>query len=361
MYRIRSLGPSAPSGLTTFDEDASFQSHFPLSFGIPSSELHDSATPMGPPSTSFRDLSQKRQRNSSPITPLKRRRIQPFPSTGSQRTPASNQISCTSTPLTVPRTREQLDRYYEDVKRDARRICAVEDQLRILRQNGQDIDAEPQSSPEPSESAPMTTKKAMKLLEKILMDNRIIERLEEERKEVDVKKRGPNRSDKDGVVKNSRNKEQTTRAKLRKEIRNVRKRIGYAWSRLKAAGMVTEPEALPVTTASTAKDIMYPRMSSPIVSKAVREEGHDDSSEMADDSDSEPMLPTAGRTIARSAMSPSVPTVPVQGRHSSNNGEVEEEAESTGEIGDADTNANADKGAVEKQAAQENVSFSKSV
>lgn len=303
--------------------------------------FNDSAMSTGPLG------SQKRPYKSSPVTPLKRRRIQPSPSTGSQRTPASAQIlsSYTSTPLTGPRTREQLDRYYEDVKRDASRIHAVKYQLEIIRQDGQDIGAEPESSPEPSESAPMLRKQAVKLLEKILMDNRAIERLEEERKETEVKKRGPTRADTDGVVKRTNNKQQTRRAKIRKEIRNVRKRIGYAWSKLKAAGIVSEPE-------TTAADMAPPRMSSPIISKTVAARRDGDSGTIADESDSEPSLPAAGRTIARSAMSPSAPPVAPGAKDGSH---------PTGDIGDADTDANADRELVEEQAAPEIKSISKSV
>lgn len=310
--------------------------------------FNDSVTPMGPP------RSQKRPRKSSPVTPLKRRRIQPSPSTGSQRTPASTQIlsSHTSTPLTGPRTREQLDRYYEDVKRDASRIRAVKYQLQILHQDGQDIDAEPESSPEPSGSEPIPRKKAVRLLEKILMDNRAIERLEEERKETEVKKRGPTRADTDGVVKHTHSKQQTRRAKLRKEIRNVRKRIGYAWSKLKTAGMVTEPETLTETAASAAVDMASPRMSSPIISKTVTAQRDGDFGAIADESDSEPSLPTAGRTIARSAMSPSAPPVLTR---------AEDGSYPNGNIGDADTDASADRELVEDQAAPEIKSISKSV
>jgi hypothetical protein len=196
----------------------------------------------------------------------------------------------------------------------------------------------------------MPTKQAVKLLEKILMDNRAIERLEEERKEIEVKKRGPARADTDGVVKHTHNKQQTRRAKIRKEIRNVRKRIGYAWSKLKAAGMVTEPETLTETAASTAADMASPRMSSPIISKTVAAQRDGDSGAIADESDSEPSLPTAGRTIARSAMSPSVPPVPTG---------AEDGSHPTGDIGDAGTDASADREHVGKQAVPEIKSISK--
>ena len=225
-------------------------------------------------------------------------------------------------------------------------------QLQILRQDGQDINAEPESSPEPSESAPMPRKQAIRLLEKILRDNRAIEELEEERKETEVKKRGPTRAGTDGVVKHTHSRQQTRRARIRKEIRNVRKRIGYAWSKLKAAGMVTEPETLIETAASTAADMAAPGMSSPIISKTVAAQRDGDFGAIADESDSEPSLPTAGRTIARSAMSPSVPPVPAG---------AEDGSHPTGDIGDADTDASADRKSVEGQAALGIKSISKSV
>lgn len=315
-------------------------------------EPHESATPMGPPSRSLREQTQKRQRNYSPVTPSKRRRVQHFPSTVSQRTPASTQISCASTPLSGPRTRAQLDRYFEDVKRDARRIIAVKNQLDVLRE----LDADPQSSPEPtSGSTPMTTQKAVKLLEKILKDNQLIDDLEEERKEVDPKIRGPKRSDTDGVAKHYRKKQQTGREKLRIDIRKARKRIGYNWGRLKAAGMVTEPEA------STAEDTISSSLLYPVVLGAAKGDGDEDSGAMADDSDSEPMLPT-GKTIARSIMSPSVPldhTAEEENR--GRNDRDEAETEMSGQNGDADTEASKDSEPVEKQAARKNKTLSKSV
>ncbi|GLI81507.1 hypothetical protein PoHVEF18_009888 [Penicillium ochrochloron] len=313
-------------------------------------EPHESATPMGPPSRSLREQTQKRQRNASPVTPSKRRRVQHLPSSVSQRTPASTQISCTSTPLSGPRTRAQLDRYFEDVKRDARRIIAVKKQLDVLLP---EVDADPQSTPEPtSGSTPMTTKKAVKLLEKILKDNQLIEDLEEVRKEVDPKVRGPRRSDTDGVVKHYRKKQQTTREKLRKDIRKARKRIGYNWDRLKEAEMVTEPEA------STAEDTIS---SYPVVLVAAKEDGDEDSGAMADDSDSEPMLPT-GNTIARSIMSPSVPPDHiVEEENRTSNDKDQAETEESSETGEADTEASKVLEPVEKKAARENGSLSKSV
>ncbi|KAJ5910808.1 uncharacterized protein N7473_000111 [Penicillium subrubescens] len=310
-------------------------------------EPQESATPMAPPSRSLREQTQKRQRNSSPVTPSKRRRVQHLPSSVSQRTPASTQISCTSTPLSGPRTRAQLDRYYEDVKRDARRIIAVKNQLDVLLP---EVDTDPQSTPAPtSGSMSMTTKNAVKLLEKILKDNQLIEDLEEVRKEVDPKVRGPRRSDTDGVVKHYRKKQQTTREKLRKDIRKARKRIGYNWDRLKAAQMVTEPEA------STAEDTVSSSISYPVVSVAATEDGDDDSGAMADDSDSEPMLPT-GNTVARSIMSPSfLPDHTVEEENRTSNDKDKAKTKRSGENGDADREASKINEPVEGKAAPESL------
>ncbi|KAJ5369293.1 uncharacterized protein N7496_009053 [Penicillium cataractarum] len=318
---------------------------------------HESATPMAPPSTTLRQQSQKRLLNSSPVTPSKRRRILPFPSTGSLRTPASTKISFTSTPLSTPRTRTELDRYYEDVERDARRILVVKNQLNNLQRG---VDADPQSSPEAtSESTPMTTKKAVKLLEKILKEDQLVKTLEGERRQIEPKTRGPKRSDKGGVVKSSRNKERTRREKLSKDIRNTRKRIGNAWARLKYAQFVTEPDTLAITTTGVFEDAMY-SMSSPIGLVAVQAEAEGDSGEMADNSDSEPMLPT-GRTIARSIMSPSVPPEPLQETENPNIDGDKDDTESPAENRNADTDSNKENVPVEKQMARESVSLSKSV
>ncbi|KAF3392515.1 hypothetical protein F1880_008879 [Penicillium rolfsii] len=316
-------------------------------------EPHESATPMGPPSRSSREQTQKRQRTSSPVTPSKRRRVQYFPSSVSQRTPASTQISCVSTPLSGPRTRAQLDRYFEDVKRDARRIIAVRNRLGVLLP---ELDADPQSSPEPtSGSTSMTTKKAVQLMEKILKDNQLIDDLEEQRKEVNPKTRGPKRSEKDGVAKNYRKNQQTEREKLRKDIRKARKRIGYNWGRLKAAKIVTEPEA------STADDPIPSGMSNPVVLAAAKGYGYEEFGAMADDLNSEPMLPT-GKTIARSIMSSLVPSDnPAKEENRSRNEEDEAETEGNGQNGDADTEASKENEPVEKQVARDNVSHSESV
>jgi hypothetical protein len=229
----------------------------------------------------------------------------------------------------------------------------VQNQLDVLLPQ---VDVEPESKPEPtSESTPMTTKKAVKLLEKILKDNQLIEDLEDERKEVDPKRRGPRRSDTDGVVKHYRQKEQTRREKLRKDIRKARKRIGYNWGRLKAAAIVTEPEA------STAEHSISSKLSHPVVLVAANGEGDEDSGAMADDSDSEPALPT-GNFIARSIMSPSVPpdhTAEEEDRIS--NDKEEAETERSGENGDDDTEASKVNEPVEKKAAHKLESFSRSV
>ncbi|CEJ61334.1 hypothetical protein PMG11_09869 [Penicillium brasilianum] len=315
---------------------------------------HESATPMGPPSTTVRQQSQKRPLDSSPVTPSKRRRILPFPSTGSQRTPASTQISITSTPLSGPRTRTELDRYHEDVKRDAHRIRVVKNQLDNLQPG---VDADPRSSPETtSESASMTTKQAIKLLQKILKEDKLIKHLEAERREIDPKKRGPQRSDQDGVVKSSRNKEKTRRAKLSEDIRKARRRIGYTWARLREAQIVTEPDILPTTTSTFEEDTSS--MPSPIGSMAVQAEAEGDTGEMAENSDSEPMLP-AGRTVARSIMSPSVPPEPSQEVESRNVKEDKDISESPVANGNADTDSDKEQASVEKQVARELESLSK--
>jgi hypothetical protein len=240
-----------------------------------------------------------------------------------------------------------LDRYYEDVKRDARRIIAVKNQLDVLLP---EVDTDPQSTPAPtSGSMSMTTKNAVKLLEKILKDNQLIEDLEEVRKEVDPKVRGPRRSDTDGVVKHYRKKQQTTREKLRKDIRKARKRIGYNWDRLKAAQMVTEPEA------NTAEDTVSSSISYPVVSVAATEDGDDDSGAMADDSDSEPMLPT-GNTVARSIMSPSfLPDHTVEEENRTSNDKDEAKTERSGENVDADREASKINEPVEGKAAPESL------
>lgn len=205
----------------------------------------------------------------------------------------------------------------------------------------------------------MTTKKAINLLEKICKEDQLVKTLEEERREIEPKKRGPKRSDKDGVVKSSRNKERTRREKLSKDIRNTRKRIGTAWARLKEAQLVTEPDILPTTTTGIFEDAMS-SMSSPIGLVAVQAEAEGDSGEVADNSDSEPMLP-AGRTIARSIMSPSVPPEPLQEMENHNIDGDKDDTESPVENGNADTDSNKENVSVEKQVAREPESLSKSV
>jgi hypothetical protein len=202
----------------------------------------------------------------------------------------------------------------------------------------------------------MTTRKAVELLERILKDNQLIEHIEGERKVLDPNKRGPKR--KDCVVKHSSTKEETRRGKLRKDIRNARKRIGYTWSILKAAEIVAEPEARPMTNARAAEDTMF---SSPVALVNVRDEGEEDPGELADVSDGEPTLPT-GKTIARSVMSPSVPpehTMEEEDRSSGGKDAVKKE--SNLENGKADTNTHEENGLVETQAVPENRSLSKSV
>lgn len=220
------------------------------------------------------------------------------------------------------------------------------------------VDADPRSSPETtSESASMTTKQAIKLLQKILKEDKLIKHLEAERREINPKKRGPQRSDQDGVVKSSRNKEKTRRAKLSEDIRKARRRIGYTWARLREAQIVTEPDILPTTTSTFEEDTSS--MPSPIGSMAVQAEAEGDTGEMAENSDSEPMLP-AGRTVARSIMSPSVPPELSQEVESRNVKEDKDISESPVANGNADTDSDKERASVEKQMARELEPLSKS-
>ena len=256
-------------------------------------------TTMQPLRATTRKQPQKRERDESPVTPLKRRRTQLSP-TGSSKTPASAQIEYTATPLSGLRTREQLDRYYENVKRDEQRILEVKSKLGILRG---EMDAEPESSPEESsESTSIGTKKAIKLMEKIVANSQLIEDLEEERRLVPPKPRGPTRVNQDGVAK-SRKKEKTQREKLRDNIRASRRRIAYAWDILASAGIVNEPELDSSNNRNVNADNTPSRIPSPDRSARLARQARTSARDLVEKPNNEPVLPTGGRPIARSTKS----------------------------------------------------------
>ncbi|KAJ5485685.1 hypothetical protein N7539_005673, partial [Penicillium diatomitis] len=290
--------------------------------------------PLQPASANSRTRAQKRPRDNSPVTPLKRRRTQ-LASTEPVKTPATGQVEYTATPVSNLRTREQLDRYHESVKRDELRLIEVKNKLSTLRG---DIEAEPESSPEPtSGSTNITTKKAIKLLERIVSNNQRIEELEEERRQVAPVSRGPTRVDQDGFVTRSPKKEKTQRGKLSVDIRAARKRITYAWNVLAAAGVVTDPDSGSADHQNDIPDNTPSRMPSPKRSSNVARRSRQPSRELVNESDTEPILPKVNKPIARSIKSTVSPgqspgkNVPVisfvNGKEKVSVREVESEAE----------------------------------
>ncbi|KAF7714891.1 Uncharacterized protein PECH_007866 [Penicillium ucsense] len=256
--------------------------------------------PLQPASATSRTKAQKRPRDKSPVTPLKRRRTQ-LASSEPVKTPASGQFEYTATPVSNLRTREQLDRYHESVKRDELRLTEVKNKLSTLRG---DVEAEPESSPEPtSGSTNITTKKAIQLLERIVSNNQRIEELEEERRQVAPVSRGPTRVDQDGFVTRSPKKEKTQRGKLRVDIRAARKRIAYAWNVLAAAGVVTDPDPGSADHQNAIPDNTPSRMPSPKRSSNVARGSRQPSRELVNESDTEPILPKVIKPIARSIKS----------------------------------------------------------